>query len=248
MEQDRAHAFDVWEHLLRTVQHSADKKWPLDIRLSALFHDISKPETRRVSKETHQFTFYGHEVAGSRVTKTVLERLKFPVKLVEKVTKLVRWHMFFSDTTEISLSAVRRMIANVGQENIWDLMNLRVCDRIGTGNPKENPYRLRKYQAMVEEALRDPVSVAMLKIDGKRIMDVTREPAGPKIGFILNALLEEVLDNPTLNTAEYLESKAVDLMKLSEIELRKLGEQAKTKKDELEKEHIGKIHKKYHVS
>ncbi|MES3031402.1 MAG: HD domain-containing protein [Patescibacteria group bacterium] len=248
IEQNQAHAFDVWEHLLRTVQHSADKKWPLDIRLSALFHDIAKPETRRVSKETKQFTFYGHEVSGSRVTKKILERLKFPVKLIDKVTKLVRWHMFFSDTTEISLSAVRRMIVNVGQENIWDLMNLRVCDRIGTGRPKENPYRLRKYQAMVEEALRDPVSVAMLKIDGNRIIEVTREMPGPKIGFILNALLEEVLDNPSLNTAEYLENKAIELMKLSQDDLKALGDKARNKKEELEKENIDKIHKKYHVS
>ncbi|MEK7184971.1 MAG: hypothetical protein AAB683_02460, partial [Patescibacteria group bacterium] len=60
--QNQAHAYDVWEHLLRTLQHSADKDWPLDIRLSALFHDISKPETKRFSHETNTITFYGHEV------------------------------------------------------------------------------------------------------------------------------------------------------------------------------------------
>jgi poly(A) polymerase/tRNA nucleotidyltransferase (CCA-adding enzyme) len=169
--QNQAHAFDVFEHLLRTLQHAADKDWPLDIRLTALFHDISKPETKRFSHETNQITFYGHEVVGSRVTKKILERLRFPQKTIEKVTKLVRWHMFFSDTQTITLSAVRRMISNVGQENIWDLINIRICDRIGTGRPKENPYRLRKYKSMIEEALRDPVSVGMLKIDGKRIME-----------------------------------------------------------------------------
>jgi hypothetical protein len=61
--------------------------------------------------------------------------------------------MFFADTENITLSAVRRMITNVGRENIWDLMDVRACDRIGTGRPKENPYRLRKYKAMIEEAL-----------------------------------------------------------------------------------------------
>jgi tRNA nucleotidyltransferase/poly(A) polymerase len=248
IEQNQAHAFDVWEHLLRSLQHAADKNWPLDIRLSALFHDISKPETRRFSRETNQFTFYGHEVIGSRVTKTILERLKFPTKTIEKISKLVRWHMFFSDTETITLSAVRRMIANVGRENIWDLINIRMCDRIGTGRPKENPYRLRKYESMIEEAMRDPISVAMLKIDGKRIMDVTRVTPGPKVGQILIALLEEVLENPKLNTAEILENRAQELVVLAEKDLIALAEKGKLKKDELEHENIEEIHKKYHVS
>jgi poly(A) polymerase/tRNA nucleotidyltransferase (CCA-adding enzyme) len=173
--QNQAHAYDVYEHLLRSLQHAADKDWPIEIRLSALFHDISKPETKRFSRETGQITFYNHEVVGSRVTKAILERMKFPTKTIDKVCTMIRWHMFFSDTETITLSAVRRMINNVGKDNIWDLMNLRICDRIGTGRPKENPYRLRKYKAMVEQAMHDPISVGMLKIDGKGIMEVTHE-------------------------------------------------------------------------
>ncbi len=248
IEQNQAHSYDVWEHLLRTLQHSADKEWPLEIRLSAIFHDISKPETRRFSHETNQFTFYGHEVVGSRVTKKILERMKFPAKTIEKVVKLVRWHMFFSDTGTITISAVRRMIVNVGKDNIWDLMNIRICDRVGTGRPKENPYRLRKYKSMIEEALRDPVSVGMLKTDGKRIMDVTHVTPGPKIGHILNALLEEVLEDPKKNTEEYLDKRAMELISLTDDELKTLAEKGKNKKNELENESIEEIHKKYHVS
>ncbi len=248
VKQPQAHAYDVWEHLLRTLQHAADKEWPLEIRLSALLHDISKPETKRISHETGNITFYGHEVVGSRVTKKILERLKYPSKTVEKVSKMVRWHMFFSDTETITLSAVRRMINNVGRENIWDLMNIRICDRIGTGRPKENPYRLRKYKAMIEEALVDPVSVAMLKIDGKRIMEVTHVTPGPKIGYTLSALLEEVLDNPKLNTSEYLENRAVELISLPEKELESLGKKGIERKKETENENLDEIRKKYHVS
>ncbi|MDE1975124.1 MAG: HD domain-containing protein [Patescibacteria group bacterium] len=248
VKQPQAHAYDVWEHLLRTVQHSADKGYPLELRLAALFHDISKPETKGFSQETHQPTFYGHEMKGSRETKKILEKMRFSRATIDKVTKLVRWHMFFADTETITLSAVRRMIVNVGRENIWDLMNLRVCDRIGTGRPKENPYRLRKYKAMIEEALRDPVSVSMLKIDGSKVMDVCKISAGPKIGFILHALFNEVLDDPKLNTAEYLESKALELSKLPDEELIRLGEKGKERKVETEQKNIGEIRRKYHVS
>src|SRR3989344_8202076 len=170
VEQLGEHIYDVWNHLLHALQHAADKGWPLEIRLAALFHDIGKPRTRRgaslaqhknldkvspdepgislafsngdVAKQDipekksrempgkKKYTFYGHEVVGARMAKKIMERLKFPKKETELVEKLVRNHMFFSDTELITLSAVRRIITKVGVENIWLLMNVRECDRV----------------------------------------------------------------------------------------------------------------------
>ncbi len=247
IDQGGIHTYDVWEHLLRSLQLTADKNWPLEIRLAALFHDIGKPDTRRRTPGKDKWTFYGHEVVGARMTKKILTELKFPQKTIEKVVKLVRWHMFFSDTEQITPSAVRRLVVNVGKENIWDLMDVRVADRIGTGRPKESPYRLRKYHSMIDEVMRDPISVAMLKIDGKGIMDVIRETPGPKIGFILHALLEEVIEDPTKNTVEYLEKKAVELAKLEISALKTLGEQGKQLKEEEDKKEVEEIRKKHFV-
>jgi len=247
IKQNKAHAYDVWTHLMKSVQHGADKNYPFHVRLAALFHDIAKPATRRWSEEKKEWTFYGHEVVGSRVTKKVLENLKFSKYIVDTVTKLVRWHMFFSDTEQITLSAVRRMISNVGKENVWDLMNLRICDRIGTGRPKENPYRLRKYKAMVEEAMRDPVTVGMLAIDGSDLMQEFQMKPGPRIGYTLHALLEEVLEDPKLNSKEYLLKRAEELLKLDDAELEKIGKQGKEKKDEEEQKSIEEIRKRHWV-
>lgn len=245
--QNQAHMFDVWEHNLRTLQHAADKKWPLHVRLSAIFHDISKPETKRFSKEKNVITFYGHDVVGGRVTREIMERLKFPKELTDRVSMFVRWHMFFSDTEQISISAVRRLITNVGKENIWDLIDLRICDRVGTGRPKEEPYRLRMYQSMVEQALKDPISLKMLKTDGKRIMDVTQETPGPKIGYVLHALFDEVLENPEKNTEEYLDGRAKELMKLSVEELKALGEAGKEEMEQKNEEQVKEIRKQFKV-
>lgn len=247
VEQNQAHAFTVYEHLGRTLQHAADKGWPLHIRLAALFHDVSKPETRRWSPEKKDWTFYGHEVVGARVTKKALTELKFPRETVEIVTKLVRWHMFFSDPDAVTLSAVRRTIQNVGRENIWDLLNLRICDRIGTGRPKEQPFRFRKYKAMVEQALRDPLSVTMLAIDGARIMELTGEKPGPRLGFTLHALLEEVLDDTAKNTPEYLTERARELLELPDETLRALGEQGRQKLADEEAAALKAIEHKHHV-
>ena len=247
MEQNAAHSFDVFEHIMRTLEHAAKKNFPLEVRLAALFHDIGKPRTRRWGEKTKQWTFYGHDVVGARMTKTILERFKFPTKIIEVVTKLVRWHMFFSDTEAITLSAVRRMVANVGKDHIWELMDVRIADRIGTGRPKESPYRLRKYRSMVEEAMRDPISVGMLKIDGKKIMEIGNIAPGPTIGLVLAALLEEVLEDPKKNSSEYLEKRALELVKLPESDLRKLGMIAKERKNTIEEIEIAKIRGKHGV-
>lgn len=247
VKQNGEHIYDVWEHTLRVLQHSADKKYHLEIRLSALFHDIAKPRTRAFSQDKQNFTFYGHEVVGARMTKNILARLKFSRETSDKVVNLVRNHMFFSDTEKITLSAVRRIIARVGRENIDDLLKVRMCDRIGMGRPKEQPYRLRKYQSMIDEALRQPTSVGMLKIRGDDVIRETKLSPGPKIGFILSALLEEVLENPDLNEKELLKKRVQELSRLDEKTLKKLGDSGKEKIAEIEEGIVGEIRKKHFV-
>ena len=246
-EQNGDHIYDVWEHNLRALQHSSERSWPLHVRIAALLHDVGKPYTRKWAEEKSDWTFYGHDVVGGRIAKKILERLHFPKKITHDVSTLVRFHLFFSDIEKITLSAVRRIVANVGPELVWDLMHVRACDRIGMGRPKETPYRLRKYHSMIEEAMRAPVSVGMLKIDGLRIMEVTNMKPSREIGFILHTLFNEVLDDPEKNNVMYLETRAKELILLDRPQLKKLGEEGKEKKEEKEEEEVGEIRKKYNV-
>lgn len=244
-EQGGAHKYDVFNHLLHALDHSAKKGWGLEIRLSALFHDIGKPKSRRKGIKK-AYTFYGHEVIGERMVKKILERLRYSKEISERVLSFTRNHMFFSDTEKITLSAVRRIIQHVGKENIWDLMKVRECDRVGMSK-NEAPYRLRKYHAMIEEALHDPISVGQLAIDGTYLMEVLHMKPGPRMGWILNALLEEVLDDPKKNTKEHLSDLVKSLDMLGDVELKALGERGKEKKDKLEIEEIKRLHVKHGV-
>ncbi len=245
VEQNQAHAYTVWEHLLRSLEHSVKKDFPMHVRLATLMHDIAKPHTRKWVN--NQWTFYGHEVVGAKIAKNILIDLKFPKEIIEKVTKLIRWHMFFSDTEEISLSAVRRMVRNVSPELIWDLMDVRACDRIGTGRPKESPYRLRKYHSMIDEVMRDPISVKQLKINGEDIIKLTNGNPGPQIGFILEILLSEVLEDPTKNKEEYLNKKVSELHTLPVKQLKELGLAAKEKNLMEDEKEIDSIKEKHFV-
>ena len=246
--QNQAHSFDVFEHLLRSLQHAADKKYPFYVRVAALLHDIGKPKTKRLVSSGKDCTFYGHEVVGAKMASEILKRMKFTNENIKLVVSLVRWHMFFSDTEQISLSAVRRIIRNVGPDHIWDLVNLRICDRIGTGRPKEDPYRLRKYMSMIEEILREPVSVSKLKIGGNELMKLADLKPGPKIGFILNILLEEVIDDQEKNTEENLKNRALELNELSLEDLKLMNARALQAKENAESLEIQELRDKHRVN
>ena len=243
VEQGGAHSFDVWNHLLKSLQHTADKKNRLELRLAALFHDVAKPQTRGEGKYK-KYSFFNHEVVGATMTYEILGRLKYPNKIQKYVPKLVRHHMFFADPDELSLAGVRRFIARVGKETLLDLLELRKADRVGTGTPKEESYRLKKFQAMIDEALRDPVSLKTLKINGDiMIKDGLAEP-GKQMGNVLYALLAEVLDSPRKNELSYLKKRSLELAALAEIELSQLGQAGRDILQKEEDEQVSELYKK----
>lgn len=246
--QNKHHIYTVWEHNLRALDYAAKEQYSPLVRLSALLHDVAKPHTKR--GEGVDSTFYGHDVVGAAMSIRIMERLKFSHAEIEKVSKLVRWHLFNYDmeggTTD---SSIRRLIHNVGEDNITDLVKVRICDRIGSGVPKAVPYRLRHFQFRVEKILREKeaVKVTMLAIGGSDLMTLLKIQPGPTIGHILNALLEEVLDDSKKNTREYLEARARELAKLSDKELMELRKQAEEKVHLVEGEREEEIKKKYYV-
>jgi hypothetical protein len=130
-----------------------------------------------------------------------------------------------------------------------DLVKLRICDRMGMGVPKALPYRLRHFQFRVEKILREEEvpTPKMLKINGDDIMKILNIQPGPKIGNILEVLLQEVIDEPARNTHENLESRTKNLAELSREELIKIAKEAESKVEMVEDERVGEMKAKYYV-
>jgi poly(A) polymerase/tRNA nucleotidyltransferase (CCA-adding enzyme) len=242
VSQNRHHIYDIYEHSMRSLNAAAEKGYSLEVKIAALFHDIGKPETKE--GEGPDSTFYNHDYVGAKVVARILSRLKFPKKFIEKVAMLVRNHMFVSDPERLTEAGARRIIKRVGLENISDLINLRIADRLGMGRPKARPYRLRKVEYLIEKVSKDPISVAMLKIKGDDIMRLLKIEPGPKIGAINDVLLAEVIEDPKKNTKVYLEKRIKQLDKENLDQLRSL---AKGKIEEKKEEEDLKIKEKYWV-
>lgn len=247
--QNKHHIYTVWEHLWRSLDYTAQNNYSLEVRLSSFFHDIGKPITKEGKDK--EATFYNHEIVGAKIVRQILSRLRFSKNQSEKIIRLVRYHGFVYDPEITTDAAIRRLLIKVSKDNILELAQVREADRIGSGCPKAVPFRLRHFLFKIEKINkqlegREP-SLKMLKINGNDIIKILKIKPGPKIGMLLNILLEEVLDEPEKNKKEYLEKRAEELKQVSEKKLKKMNEIAKTKYKNILEEGEIKIKNKYHV-
>ncbi len=243
--QNKHHIYTVWEHNIRALDWAATHGYKLENRIASLLHDIGKPRAKH--GEGPDSTFYNHEVIGAKMAAKILEQLKFPKKFIEKVVLLVRYHLFYYNVEEVTENSVRRLVRNVGPENMDDLLEVRIADRKGSGVPKAEPYKLRHLRAIIEKVSHDPISVKMLKINGDVLMKELKIEPGPKIGYLLNILLDEVLDEPKKNIEKHLMERTVELNKRQLAELEKIYKIAQAKTREAAEESFRSIKKKYYV-
>ena len=246
VSQSKHHIYDCYQHAIKSLGYAAKKKFNMHVRLAALLHDIAKPKVK--IGEGEEATFYNHEIVGAKITFQLLNRLKFSKKDVEKITKLVRFHLFYYNVDEVGESSVRRLVKNVGPENVEELLQVRQADRIGSGVPKAEPYKLRHLKYLIDKVSQDPISAKMLEIDGNDLMKILKIKPGPKIGQILDILLGYVLDDPQKNSKEFLRKEADKLGKLSQKELQKLAEKSKQEKQEVETKKDEMTKQKYWVT
>jgi putative nucleotidyltransferase with HDIG domain len=205
--QNRFHAHDVYRHTLETVRLAEPRP---RIRWAALCHDLGKPATRAVRLDG-EATFHGHPQVGAEITERLLERLRFSRAEREAVVLLVREHLF-DYRAEWSDAAVRRFVGRVGLENLDDLFALRRADIHGTGvgtdarSVAELAERIR--QVLAAGAA---LAVGDLAVDGEDVMRALGLSPGPRVGEVLRALLEEVLEDPSQNERERLLARLASL-------------------------------------
>ncbi len=204
------HKYDVFEHTLYTVDNAPQN---LIIRLSALFHDICKPQTKVVTEDGA--TFYGHEKFGSELVEKILGRLRYSNEIISAVTLMVSKHMF---TTSVTDKGLRRLITKT-EGRIFDLLELRKADIIAQGRGDAGVADIVEFEQRVREELerKPPFSVRDLKVNGNDLMKKFKLSPGPVIGKILNHLLEKVLDEPKFNEKKKLLKEAGDFLKKEQV-------------------------------
>jgi len=187
------------EHLIETVSWVRPD---LVVRLAALFHDVAKPRTFMLD-DVGQGHFYGHNKAGAEMTAEILRRLRYDKDTIQRVSLLVREHMFAYGPI-ISDAGVRRLIGRVGKDNLPDLFDLRRADIIASGglpDPLLDHMWERVVRAMEGG---EPTSAMDLAVDGDDVMDRTGWAPGPRVGRVLAKLFDLVIEYPEKNQRDLL--------------------------------------------
>jgi putative nucleotidyltransferase with HDIG domain len=189
--QNKVPGEDLWDHTLRAVD-AAPADRPV-IRLTALLHDIGKPATLA---DGH---FHHHDVVGARQADALLRRLRYPRAATEEVVHLIRHHMFTVDP-DATDAAVRRFIQRIGRDRIDALFALRRADDIGSGLSPDDPHQVA-FRARIDAELAAEAALDRyaLRIDGTDLMRELGLEPGPRLGRMLDALVDRVIADPGLN-------------------------------------------------
>lgn len=194
------HCYSVGEHILHAMlEIDADKV----LRLGMLFHDIGKPETLTVDEAgiTHN---KGHAIVGEKMTRGILNRLKFDNDTIDKVTKIVLYH---DQEIAPSDSGVRRAVNRMGEDIFPMLFPVRHADICAQSDyHKEEKLKRLAYIKEVYDGIlqrQECLSLRDLAVTGNDLIALGI-PAGREIGVLLKELLEIVLEEPERNTKEEL--------------------------------------------
>jgi len=196
--QAKAVPGDALDHTLAAVD--AAPPYEPAVRLAALLHDLGKATTLA---DGH---FIGHEGVGAELSARVLRRLRVPTTTTASVVHAIRHHMYAYDDTWTD-AAVRRFIRRVGLHRLSLLFTLRRADDAASGVGRageRNQAELERRIAAELQASPDLLRQDRLAIDGNDLQREIGLTPGPRIGRILDGLMEAVLDDPSRNTRETL--------------------------------------------
>jgi poly(A) polymerase/tRNA nucleotidyltransferase (CCA-adding enzyme) len=218
VEQKINHKYDVYEHSLRTCDIAEDS-----VKLAALLHDLGK-----VSTDTKDGHFYGHDSVGAEIAENIMKRLNFPNEEIKRTKKLIKNHMFYyphvreempeEEKKNIKLhewtdAAVRRFLRRVGEENIEDLFRLRLADAMANPSSEYDPKEIADLQSHISEVLHQDMALKIsdLRVTGDDLAQIGIA-RGPKMGEILESLLDMVIEDPLKNEKEILLEEAKKMM------------------------------------
>ena len=203
MQDKRFHSQDVLHHTFSVLSNVEQED--LATRLAAVFHDAGKPQAKKPKGE--RVVFYGHEHIGTAIASSRLRALRFPNKLINDVTSLVRNHMI-NYSGEWTDAAIRRVIKRLGpllpkQLDLYeaDIRALNDAEKL-----LEAARELRKRIETIDE--REQVSKIESPLNGREICERLGIEPGPLVGkykaMLLDAVLSGELPDDKAAATEYL--------------------------------------------
>jgi poly(A) polymerase len=168
------------------------------LKLSALLHDIAKPETRTFD-EDGRMRFFGHARVGAAMAAAIMRRLRFSGAEARQVEVMVREHLRplqIAQDGPPTRRALYRYFRDTGEAAL-DVLVLSLADHLATVGPRLDWQDWQAHVGLVghivaqrfaEEAL-TPVAPGRL-VSGHDLMEALGLTPGPLVGRLLGAIEE----------------------------------------------------------
>ena len=189
------HMYTVGEHTIKAMQLIAPEK---DLRLTMLLHDIAKPLLKTTDEEGIDH-FHGHPQKSMEMAKEILRRLKFDNNTVDRVSRLCAIH---DVRIEPRKKCMRRALNKYGGDLFPAFFAVQRADVSAQSDyrRKEKLEWIAQNEADYKEIIesKECFSLKDLAVNGKDLIEAGVKP-GPKVGKILNEMLNCVLEDPETN-------------------------------------------------
>lgn len=206
------HRYDVLEHCIRAMEAVKTTKENIGyMKMTALLHDIGKPETFSIDGEGIGH-FYRHPSAGARIVREVLGRFHADRFTIDRVSEIIRHHdMIFEKDRKL----LKKWMNRFTPEMLLEILALKKADNFATGNMSDHLHRkFDDIEEMIYGILNEEecFSINKLAIGGSELMEVGIKQ-GPEIGRILDVLLQLVMEEKLPNEKSSLMEKTAEIMK-----------------------------------
>ena len=202
------HRYDVLTHTCVALDGAVEDK---NVRLAVMFHDIGKPASFSMSSDGVGH-FYGHAEKSYEISRKILRRLKYDNKTIEYVTKLIKYHDLDLQASE---KYVNRLVYKLGSvECARDLILLQRADNFGQAPiHNERIEKFNKIDVILNEIEKNQLSFSLkdLKVNGKDMLSLglKGKEIGDALKFLLNAVLDEKVENKKQPLLKYLKQNNI---------------------------------------
>ncbi len=205
-QNTKHHWYSVGEHTIKTMESIPPERI---LRLTMLLHDIGKPLCKRTDDNGVDH-FKTHAVSSEKIAEDIMRRLKLDNETIKNVRMLIRFHDWHYIPDEVN---VRRLMHDMGDELMEDFFLVQRADLAG-----QSDYRKDQKQERIDNSERiydiikergDCTSLKELALTGDDILSLGIK-RGPRVGRILEAALDDVIENPDHNNKDYLKKFAID--------------------------------------
>lgn len=214
-QENPHHMYNVGEHILHSLESIDTARLKEQygsegytralriLRLTMLLHDIGKPPLKKIDEDGVAH-FKGHPRLGAEMAEEILRRLKYDNDTIKHVVRLVENHEDRYPATEKNL---RRVINRAGEECFPLMFYVHEADCLAQSsfNREEKLERIEQLRVLYETILekKQCINIKDLAVSGRDLMAAGISP-GPEMGRILEAMLDDVLDDPEHNDKKYL--------------------------------------------